>query len=124
LIPFVFVSVSAVPSLVITRYNSHLTLIYLFLAAYIVPHVFILSEDRFHLTIVPYLAIFSAKTLTAGWGSFISRWQASVSGKLLIVLTILVSFLLLVNWGYELGRDTEKIAALLGPNGNQTYYPY
>ena len=124
LLPFVFVSVSAVPSLVITRYNSHLTLIYLFLAAYILPHVFILSEDRFHLAIIPYLAIFSAKTLTAGWGPFIARWQASVSGKLLIVLTILVSFFLLVNWGYELGRDTEKIAALLGPNGNQTYYPY
>jgi hypothetical protein len=33
-------------------------------------------------------------------------------------------FLLFANWGLELIRDADKITALLGPNGNQTYFPY
>jgi hypothetical protein len=32
--------------------------------------------------------------------------------------------MLVTNWGFELIRDADKIAQLLGPNGNQSYFPY
>jgi hypothetical protein len=43
---------------------------------------------------------------------------------MLIGLGILVAFLLFINWGFELYRDADKIAALLAPGGNQTHFPY
>jgi len=41
-----------------------------------------------------------------------------------VTLAVLGVFLLFLNWGFELSRDADKIAALLGQDGNKTYYPY
>jgi hypothetical protein len=32
--------------------------------------------------------------------------------------------MLIMNWNFELLRDADKITQLLGPNGNQSYFPY
>jgi hypothetical protein len=42
----------------------------------------------------------------------------------LISLAFCCVILLFLNWGLELSRDADKIAALFGANGNQTYFPY
>ena len=75
LLPFVFVVPSAVLGLALARLRPGTILLYLLLIAYILPHVFILSEDRFHLAIVPFLAILAAQTWTGGWDTFAVRWR-------------------------------------------------
>ena len=98
-------------------------LVLLFLS-YILPHVFILSEDRFHLALVPYIAILASQVWSNGLAPLAARWNGSQTGKILVVIAFLSAFLLVINWGFELQRDADKIAQLLGPNGNQSYFPY
>jgi hypothetical protein len=124
LLPFVAVMTFAVLGLAVTRPSSGMLLLYLLLIAYILPHVFILSEDRFHLAIVPYLVILAAQAWKNGWGAFVTRWRESLAGKIAVSLGVLIVVLLFLNWGFELSRDADKIAALLGPDGNRTYFPY
>ena len=124
LLPFVIVSTSAALGLSLLRWKpAHLLLGLLFLS-YILPHVLILAEDRFHLALIPYLAILAARFWFNGFGALSVRWQESMTGKLLVIMSVTCVFLLLLNWGLELYRDWDKIAQLLGPNGNETYFPY
>jgi hypothetical protein len=92
--------------------------------AYILPHVFILSEDRFHLALVPYLAILAAQAWIHGFAPLRVRWTGSSGGKWVVSLAVLAAVLLVTNWGLELIRDADKIAQLLGPSGNQSHFPY
>lgn len=124
LLPFVFISTSAALGLSLLRCNPQTVLLVLLLIFYTLPHVFILSEDRFHLALVPYIAILAAQFWTHGFDALSARWRESRTGKLLAVLSILFAALLVINWGAELVRDWDKIMQLLGPNGNQSYFPY
>ena len=124
LLPFVFVATFSMLGLALTRPRPGTILLYLLLLAYILPHVLILSEDRFHLALVPFLAILAAQAWTGGRGTFVARWRESLVGKIAVILGVLAVVLLLVNWGYELSREADKITALLAPGGNQSYFPY
>ncbi len=124
LLPFVVVSVSAVLELSLLRCTPQTCLLALLFVFYTLPHVFILSEDRFHLALVPYLAMLAACFWAQGWRALVARWRASRTGKLLLITSVVAALLLVFNWGLELHRDWDRIAQLLGPNGNQTYYPY
>jgi hypothetical protein len=124
LLPFVVISACAALGISLLRWKpSHILLVSLF-AGYILPHVFILSEDRFHLALMPFLAILAAQCWENGFGAMRVRWRESRTGKTLIILSVLLVFLLVTNWGLELVRDWDKIVQLLGPNGNQSYLPY
>jgi hypothetical protein len=124
LLPFVFIAVSAALGLAYLRPKpEHILLILLFLS-YILPHVFILAEDRFHLALVPYIAILAAQVWVNGFVQLRVRWNEPVKGKLIAGLAIFAALLLIANWGFELNRDAAKIVQLLGPNGNQSYFPY
>jgi hypothetical protein len=120
----VLVAPSAVLGLGLLRQNPGTNLLLLLLIMYTLPHVLILSEDRFHLVLVPFLAILAARFWSGGWRELGELWKASWTGKWVVPLLVLCVFLLLANWGLELTRDADKITALLGPNGNQTYFPY
>ncbi len=124
LLPFVFVGISAALSLPELRWNFQTMLLLLLLVAYLLPHVFILSEDRFHLALVPFLAMLAANFWVNGFSSLAARWRGSNAGKLAVALSILFVILLISNWGMELSRDADKIAALLGPNGNHAGFSY
>ncbi len=124
LLPFVIVSLSAALGASLLRWNPPTILLGLLFLAYIIPHVFILSEDRFHLALVPFFAILAANFWTGGWKSLASRWNESRAGKIAVTLGILAALLLLLNWGLELSRDSDKIIQLLGPNGNFSNFPY
>jgi hypothetical protein len=124
LLPFIFVATSAALWLSFLRRNpGHILLVLLFLT-YILPHVFILSEDRFHLALVPFLAVLAAQVWVNGLAPLIVRWNESPVGKVVVMVAILSALLLLANWGFELHRDADKITQLLGPDGNQSYFPY
>ncbi|HEY3475794.1 MAG TPA: hypothetical protein VGK56_14380, partial [Anaerolineales bacterium] len=66
LLPFVVISVSAAFGLVYLRWKPEHILLMLLFVGYILPHVFILSEDRFHLALVPYIAILAAQVWVHG----------------------------------------------------------
>lgn len=124
LLPFVFVSASAALGLAYLRWRpGHILLMLLFLG-YILPHVFILSEDRFHLALMPYMAILAAEVWVNGFAPLRARWDESRTGRWIVSLAVCAAILLLANWGSELVRDADKIAQLLGPHGNQSYFPY
>ena len=124
LLPFVIISVSAALSLALLhRRPEHILLILLFVA-YVLPHVFILSEDRFHLALIPYIAILATQVWIRGFDQLSERWKESYKGKWLVAFAIFCVVFLITNWEIELLRDAAKIAQLLGPNGNQSYFPY
>jgi len=124
LLPFVFISISAGFGLAYLRWKPEHILLCLLLTGYILPHVLILSEDRFHLALVPYIAILAAQVWVNGFAPLRVRGDESWQGKLIVSLALFTVFLLVINWGFELIRDADKIAQLLGPNGNQSYFPY
>ena len=124
LLPFVFISTSAALGISLLRWNPQTCLFALLIIFYTLPHVLILSEDRFHLALVPYIAILAAQFWMNGFGALFSRWRASQPGKILVALSVLSAIFLFMNWGFEISRDGDKISQLLGPNGNQSYFPY
>jgi hypothetical protein len=123
-LPFVFISTTGVAGLALTHWRKETWLMALFFAGYVTPHLLIISEDRFHLTTVPFLAILAAQCWTGGWSSIRQRWAGSKAGKAVLILASIAILLLLVNWGLELWRDADKLALLFGPNGNKTYFSY
>jgi len=123
LLPFILISSSAAFGLATTRWNAGTLLLGLFLIGYISPHLMIIAEDRFHLTIVPFLAILAAQSWVGGLGIIKARWNTRI-GRMALILAAISVVLLFSNWGLELWRDAGKILQLLGPNGNQTYFPY
>jgi len=124
LLPFVIVSISAALGLPALRWDVKSALLLLLFAGYILPHVMILAEDRFHLALVPFLAMLAARFWVNGPALLAARWHEAQAGRILVTVSVAIVFLLISNWGIELSRDADKIAALLGPNGNQTSFPY
>ena len=95
-------------------------LLNLLFLAYILPHAFILAEDRFHLALIPFFAVLAAHAVTLIKDK---AYKQMINTKSLIFAVTLI-FLLTLNWGLELHRDADKISTILGPNGNRFHFPY
>jgi hypothetical protein len=121
LLPFMFVSTLAALGMALP-WDKSIGLIGLFMLAYLIPHIVIISEERFHLAIVPFMALFAArgvfglKELKAISSDPKTRWK--------LMITILILVLLFVNWGVEIGSDWKNLVTLFGPNGNRAYFNY
>jgi hypothetical protein len=124
LLPLVIIATSAALGLSLLQWRSEHILLGLLVVSYILPHVFILSEDRFHLALVPYIAILAAQYWVRGRDALSARWSESKFGRLVVLMSMLAAIYLVSNWGVELVRDWDKIAQLLGPDGNQAYFSY
>jgi len=124
LLPFTILAPSAALGLGLTRANPCTILLYLLLFAYLMPHVLILAEDRFHLALIPFLAILAAQAWSGGAQAVNARWRESNAAKFALILVTLGAALMTANWGLELVRDADKIKALLAPDGNYTWFPY
>lgn len=120
LVPFIFLSVIAVLGFAALGRSPQTDILYLLLFAYILPHLLILSEDRFHLALVPFFAMLAAFAMILHKERIYNRLVSP--GALGIAIGLI--FLLVLNWGLELHRDMNKITAIFGPSGNQTYFPY
>ncbi len=123
LLPFIVLSTSAALGLSLTRNRPAAWLLALLFIGYISPHIVIIAEDRFHLTLVPFLAIFAAAFWTGGRSALRERSRTRI-GKFVITLAGIAIVLLFLNWGLELWRDADTLIQLFGPGGNQTYFPY
>jgi 4-amino-4-deoxy-L-arabinose transferase-like glycosyltransferase len=123
LLPFMAVSTSAAFGLALTRWRASTWLLALLFIGYVTPHILIIAEDRFHLTLVPFLAILAASFWTGGLPALRERARTR-TGKIALTLAVVAVFLLFANWGLELWRDADKLMQLLGPDGNQTFFPY
>jgi hypothetical protein len=124
LLPLVVIAPSAALGLTLLRWRPEHWLLMLLFVLYITPHIFILAEDRFHLALVPYFAMLAAQFWMQGSQALRNRWYESQAGKTLVAIGLLCGALLLINWGLELHRDWDKIAQLLGPTGNTSYFNY
>lgn len=118
LAPFVLISIFSVFGILSLKWNRQTSFLLLLIPCYLLPHIFILSEDRFHLALIPYIAIL------ASYGWVLIRARQLNFSKWQIVFSILFISLLLLNWGLELNRDAEKIAVLFSPTGNTAGFPY
>ncbi len=117
-LPFLIVSLSAaVGWSLLPRHPEGILLLLLFIG-YLLPHVLVLSEERFHLALVPVLAIPAA----ALWARGLSRLP--FQRRLLAAFSFVIVVLLIANWGSELMRDGSTIIRMLGPAGNQLYLSY
>jgi hypothetical protein len=123
LVPFGLVSTSAALGLGLVRWDYRVWLLVLVLFGYVLPHLLLLAEERFHLVLVPFLAVLAAQLWDRGWNGVSERWRTRV-GKLALIVAGMVVVLLCLNWGLELWRDADKLALLFGPNGNRTFFPY
>lgn len=119
LVPFVFVSSFAALGLTALQRSPQRTLLGILFATYILPYALILSEDRFHLALVPFFAVLAAYAMVLTR----ERRLREASGRY-FVLAVILLLLLVTNWGLELYRDADKIAQLLDPNGNTAHFPY
>jgi hypothetical protein len=120
LLPFALVSIFAVFGFTALKRPPQTDLLNLLLVAYILPHILILSEDRFHLALIPFFAILAAFAFTL----IKERTYFQISSPSSLAIAAALIFFLVLNWGLELHRDADKIAAILGPNGNQSHFPY
>jgi hypothetical protein len=116
-IPFIVVSLSAALGAASLPRRTQTVLLVLLFGSYLLPHVLILSEERFHLTMIPFLAICAANGWARGIGALKSRYVAAL-------LVFIVCGLLIGNWCFELARDGQVLGQMLGPNGNQLYFSY
>ena len=121
-LPFVLIALSAALVLPGLRWEKNHLLVAGVALAYLAPHLIILSEPRFHLVLLPFLAVFAAygwverRKVLMSLSSQAHRWR--------LVLAILAAGLLIFNWGYDLWTDAENLKLLFGPDGNRTYFDY
>jgi hypothetical protein len=121
-LPFVLLTVLSAIGLPFMRIERKRGLALLVILGYLVPHLLILAEPRFHLAVVPFFAIFAGYT----WAKRKEIWaQAFTPGaRRKLILAVLLAGLLFLNWGLELNRDAARLAALFGPEGNLARFDY
>lgn len=101
------------------RMNREWTPLVLVAAYFIAAHFLTFGESRFHLPLVPVLAIFAGRL---AWRPAEGAREALGRARLL-VFAVLVWLLLLNTFG-RLSEDWERISAILGPGGNITDIEY
>lgn len=114
--PLVVLAPAACCGLVCGPTSGRKALIAILLVYYTVIHMIVLAEPRFHVPLLPVVAIL------AGY-AFVNRpWPQSRPWQRVLALTLIV--LLLANWGLEIARDWQVLVALFGPRGHRLYLPY
>jgi hypothetical protein len=122
LLPFALLLPASAFGASLTPRSDVKTLIGLFLLAYITPHLFILAEERFHMAVLPFLAVFAAAAILRRKDILASL--RTPGGWRTWLLPAVITALLAFNWGYELWSDSARVTALFAPGGNETYFPY
>jgi hypothetical protein len=80
---------------------------------YVGIHTLILAEDRFHMPLVPLLAILAAAFF------FERLWRGARTWQKGLALGLVV--LLFANWGWEIARDWELLTTIFGPGGHRLW---
>ncbi|MEX1247024.1 MAG: glycosyltransferase family 39 protein [Anaerolineales bacterium] len=119
-LPFPIMTTLAATTIPFVRLNKDRLLLYLLIGGYLLPHLLILAEDRFHLTLLPAFAVLAGYA----WCSRRQLWAAARANRVQLLMAALLVGLLWFNWGAELWRDADKLALLFGPEGNHAGFSY
>ena len=121
--PWILVGIFAPLGLILNSKRKATWLAAGLIAVYSLPHLLILGDSRFHLTLVPILLPFAAygwnhrqqsiKLILGGSSSKHESWIARI---------ILGSLIILWIWGFSM--NFTKLVSLLGPEGNKLFLPY
>jgi 4-amino-4-deoxy-L-arabinose transferase-like glycosyltransferase len=117
-VPFTLVAPAGLARLALAQPRREMVLLALLFVYYVGIHTLILAEDRFHVPLVPILALLAASMLVKPT----LRWQAAQRWQRVLAVTLVA--LLIVNWGWEIARDRQLLAALFGPEGNELWIGY
>ncbi|MFQ6101011.1 MAG: ArnT family glycosyltransferase [Anaerolineae bacterium] len=107
--PLVVLAPAAAGGLACGRLGRRKSLVALLLAYYTGVHVLILAASRFHVPLLPVVAVLAAYAFVERPWRESHPWQRG--------LAVLLIALLLVNWGLEVARDWDTLVALFGPEG-------
>ncbi len=119
-IPFPLIATSAAIAVPFVRITKERLLIHFLIMGYLLPHLILISEDRFHMTLVPMFAVFAGYA----WHSRGEIWASAKAKRLQLAAAAILVLLLWANWGGELWRDADKLAILFGPDGNRSGFSY
>ncbi len=117
-LPFMIISLSAAAGSFFLPTNPHSSLLGLLFVGYLLPHVFILSEERFHLVLIPFLAVAAANFWLRGFSAL------KTLRPILAAALIVIAILLIINWSLELARAWPVLAQMFTPAGDKLYLPY
>lgn len=122
--PWVIVLLLSVPGMVISGLTRDRTLVYVLLLYLVGVHVVIMAEPRFHLAMVPFLAVFAVQGAGILYRARTTLDTSSKTTRWSLVVTLAIVALLLLNWVYELNVDMEKLRLLFSPGGNLARFTY
>ncbi len=120
-VPWVAVAGSAPFGLASAEAGAGRNLVLLLVGATLLGYVPVLTEPRFHLPLVPFLAPYAAIAWLRPSAFFPSR---STEGRLARCLALAAFVVLLALWGSEFGRQAPKLARVLSPGGNRLFLDY
>ena len=127
-LPWVVVLLLSVIGMSFTEVNRGNMLIYLLFVYFVGIHVLIMAEPRFHLVLVPFLAVFAARGATALAQAkdnlHTSDLKLRRATRWRFVLCSVVIVLLVLNWIYELNVDLDNLRTLFAPGGNLARFTY
>lgn len=119
-LPFPIIATLAAAAVPFVQVTKERLLIYLLVVGYLFPHLVLIAEERFHVALVPMIAIFAGYA----WCGRKEIWAAAKANRLRFAAAIVLVVLLWANWGGELWRDKDKLAILFGPDGNHAGFSY
>lgn len=119
-LPFPILATLAAVAIAFVRMSHGRVLVYLLSLGYLLPHLILIAEERFHMLLVPFIAMFAGYT----WHDRRELVAAAKANRLQLVFAVVLVGLLWLNWGAELWRDADKLALLFGPDGNTARFNY
>ena len=121
-LPFIFISLLAASGSFFISRNHELRLIVILIIGYLIPHLFLLSEDRFHMTLVPFIAILAAYVWDRRTTIMIEAKKPQ--NRFILIASILMMSLLIFNWGSEFVFDWDRFVQMFSPGGNVARFTY
>jgi hypothetical protein len=123
-LPLVFLLPLAILGLVSGERNYAWQLTLMLFAWYIGAHMLIMAEERFHLAILPLLAALAGRGLT-NWRALRQNLRERKRWAIVAISVAAVLILLaVVNWGFELYANADRLALLFGPEGSSAHFTY
>jgi hypothetical protein len=127
-LPWVVLLLLSVPGMVLGGQTRDKALVYLLFLYLVGIHTLIMAEPRFHLVMVPFLAVFAVegvRSLSRVASDFNSNDQGlRRETRWRVALSLLIVAALLLNWAYELDTDLGKLRLLFSPGGNLARFTY
>jgi 4-amino-4-deoxy-L-arabinose transferase-like glycosyltransferase len=119
-LPFVLIANLSGFAGVLMCWDRKRALLALVIAGYLIPHLLLIADARFHLAILPMLSVLAGY----GWVERKSLWLKAQDKKGQLALILVLIGLLWLNWGVELWLDADKLALLFGPDGYRAGFSY